>query len=78
MADEAAEATNDESLGYTDALGELDAILTDLEDDDIDIDVLATKVQRAAALIRICRGRIDAAKVEVQKIVTELDEPVET
>lgn len=78
MADEATEQGTDDALGYTDALGELDAILTDLEDDDIDIDVLATKVSRAAALIRICRGRIDAAKVEVQKIVTELDEPAET
>ena len=36
--------------GYADAISELDAILADLEADDIDIDVLATKVERAAEL----------------------------
>ena len=66
-----AENTEDE-LGYADALTELEEILDQLEDDDIDVDVLSTKVERAAVLIRLCRGRIRDAQVSVEEIVSEL------
>jgi hypothetical protein len=35
--------------------------------------VLAARVKRGAELLRICRSRITAAKVEVTQIVAELD-----
>ena len=60
-------------IGYADALAELEAILEEIEDDAVDVDVLAAKVKRGAELLRICRGRITAAKVEVTQIVAELD-----
>lgn len=59
--------------GYAAALAELEAILDGLETDDLDVDVLATRVARAAELVRFCRGRIDNAKLEVQAIVADLD-----
>ncbi|MGI9601295.1 MAG: exodeoxyribonuclease VII small subunit [Acidimicrobiales bacterium] len=62
------------SQGYADALAELDDILSDLEADDIDVDALATKVERAAELIRLCQGRIATARVQVEKVVADLDE----
>ena len=65
--------TTDE-LGYADALEELEAILASLADDDIDVDVLATRVSRAAELIRVCRARVDAARMEVTEIVDGFDE----
>ena len=68
-----AENTEDE-LGYADALTELEEILDQLEDDDIDVDVLSTKVERAAVLIRLCRGRIRDAQVSVEEIVSELED----
>ena len=64
---------SDEEIGYADALAELEAILEEIEDDAVDVDVLAAKVKRGAELLRICRGRITAAKVEVTQIVAELD-----
>ena len=60
-------------IGYADALSELQQILGELEAEDIDIDVLATKVERAAELIRVCRGRINDAEVRVNEIVAGLD-----
>ena len=60
--------------GYADALTELEEILDQLEDDDIDVDVLSTKVERAAVLIRLCRGRIRDAQVSVEEIVSELED----
>ena len=70
--------TSDESaasdIGYTAALRELEAILEEIEGDDVDIDVLAEKVRRAAELIRTCRSRIHGARAEVEQIVAEMTE----
>ena len=61
-----------EKLGYADAMRELETILAELEADDVDVDHLAERVARAAALIELCRGRIEAARIDVTKIVTDL------
>lgn len=60
-------------IGYAEALAELDAILGELDDDGIDIDVLSRRVERAAYLITICRTRISAAQLQVAEIVKHLD-----
>ena len=65
--------TPDSEIGYGDALAELEQILDDIEDDTVDVDVLATKVRRAAELLRVCRDRISAARIEVTQIVADLD-----
>ena len=65
---------NPTDLGYADALAELEAILDDLEDDNIDIDVLAGKVERASLLIRLCRDRITSARTQVDRIVADLEQ----
>lgn len=62
-----------EAPAYAEAVTELEAILAQLEDDRIDVDVLAERVARAATLIRLCRSRIAETRVEVERIVTELD-----
>lgn len=59
--------------GYAAAMDELDQILADLDGDDIDIDLLATKVERAATLIEFCRTRIANAKIQVERVVASLD-----
>ena len=68
---------DEESIGYADAMRELEDILDDLEDDDLDVDVLATKVERASTLIQLCRDRIGAARVQVERVVASLDEPAD-
>jgi exodeoxyribonuclease VII small subunit len=64
--------TDPKQLGYAEALAELDAILRELEQPDVDVDVLAAKVERAAALIEVCRDRIGRARLQVEKVVGEL------
>ena len=58
---------------YAEALAELDAILDELEAGDADIDALAARVERAADLVRLCRDRLDDARIEVTRIVADLD-----
>ena len=59
---------------YADALAELEEILDELEDESLDVDTLATKVERASTLIRFCRDRITSARTQVEQIVADLDE----
>ncbi|HEY3670390.1 MAG TPA: exodeoxyribonuclease VII small subunit [Acidimicrobiia bacterium] len=62
-----------EEIGYADAMRELDDILEELERDDLDVDVLAARVQRASELIQLCRGRIARAQADVDRVVTDLE-----
>ena len=64
----------DPSVGYGAAVAELEQILEQLERPDVDIDVLAKQVQRAAELIRLCRNRIASARIEVETVVADLEE----
>ena len=63
----------DETIGYADAMHELEQILGDLEGDDLDVDMLAARVERASFLIGLCRKRIGAARVQVERVVANLD-----
>ncbi|MBU6240662.1 MAG: exodeoxyribonuclease VII small subunit [Acidobacteria bacterium] len=62
-----------ESLGYAEAVSELEEILDGLESDTVDVDVLADRVKRAAALIRHCRSKIGDARLHVEQVVGEID-----
>ena len=65
--------TPDGELGYADALAELDRILAGLEGSDVDVDHLAEQVERASVLIGLCRDKITAAQVRVERITSDLD-----
>ncbi|MCY4068634.1 MAG: exodeoxyribonuclease VII small subunit [Acidimicrobiaceae bacterium] len=61
--------------GYAEAMAELEEILEELESEDPDVDLLASRVERAANLIQICRRRITRAGVQVERVVAVLDAP---
>lgn len=65
---------SEDTPGYAAAMAELDEILAELEDDRLDIDVLADRVARAAVLVAACRTRLDTARMRVTEIVADLDE----
>lgn len=67
-----AKANSDENIGYAQALEELESILAELEDNDVDVDKLATHVQRASHLIELCRDRIGNAKLQIEEVVKGL------
>ncbi len=59
--------------GYAEALAELESILDQLDDDRLDVDALAERVERAAHLVALCRARISTARLAVEEVVTDLD-----
>lgn len=64
----------DKQVPYRDAVAELKTILDRIEGDDVDIDELSTKVERAAELIRLCRGRIEQTEMKVRRVLDDLGE----
>ena len=62
------------TIGYAQALSELETILDRLERADVDVDVLASEVKRATELIALCRQRIGAAKLHIEQAVADLDD----
>ncbi|HEX5011283.1 MAG TPA: exodeoxyribonuclease VII small subunit [Planctomycetota bacterium] len=58
---------------YAEASAELEQILEKIEAGEVDVDEVVTLVRRGAELIRFCRERLDAARLEVGKVVADLD-----
>jgi exodeoxyribonuclease VII small subunit len=61
--------------GYAAAMEELDTIVRQLDADRADVDQLVHQVARAGELIRFCRSRITDARVRIDEVVAQLDEP---
>ncbi len=60
---------NGEPLPYADAVIELEDILRSLESSSVDIDSLATQVERATALIGYCRTRLATVEGNVAAVL---------
>ncbi len=59
--------------GYSEAMREVESILSELDSSSIDVDVLATKVERASFLITWCNERITAAQLTVDTLVADIE-----
>lgn len=60
-----------EKLTYEEALQELQAIQTALENDQISIDNLSAKVARAYELLRFCRERLRATEAQLEQLMKD-------
>lgn len=58
---------------YTESITELEEILAQIEHEELDVDVLTEKVQRAAELIKSCKEKLQKTDAQVQKILDEID-----
>ncbi len=59
---------------YTKAIEELENIVAEIENEDISVDELSTKVKRAAELIRICKTVLYKTEEEVNTVLKEMQE----
>lgn len=66
-----------EPAGYAEAMREIEEILAELDTASIDVDVLATKVERASFLVTWCSDRIGEAEFAVKALVESLDVDVD-
>ena len=64
----------EKKTSYTEAISELESIVSEIEQGEITIDTLSDKVKRAAELIRICKTKLSSTEDDVNKILGEIKE----
>ncbi|MBX3462042.1 MAG: exodeoxyribonuclease VII small subunit [Planctomycetes bacterium] len=62
---------------YAAASHELERILADIESGDFDLDLLSERVERAAALLAICRQKLATTEAKVKQVAADLAAAVE-
>ncbi len=60
--------------GFSEAVLEVEDIITKLENDEIDIDDLSVEVKKAVKLIEQCRDKLEKTETEVRDFVTSLQQ----
>lgn len=61
-------------IPYSKAVEELEKIISEIENDETELDQMMEKVKRAAELIRYCRQKLLRTEDEVNNVLTELKE----
>lgn len=56
------------NISYTEAMAEIETILTSLQSSSCDVESLAKKVARASELIDLCRKKLRKAESDVDKL----------
>jgi exodeoxyribonuclease VII small subunit len=73
VAEKSPKKTPAKKLSFAEAVSEVEAILSDLESDAVDIDTLGEEVKRAVELIQVCRDKLEKTDSEVRGLVAGLD-----
>jgi exodeoxyribonuclease VII small subunit len=61
-----------EELKYDEALIELQAILSSLQDETLSIDELTTSIKRASELLESCNSKLRTTQKDVEEIIEKL------
>jgi exodeoxyribonuclease VII small subunit len=64
---------NKKNLSYKEAITEIDEILSQLENNELDVDELSEKVKRVSQLVTLCKEKLHNTEQEVDKILKEMD-----
>ncbi len=62
-----------ETLSYSEAVKQIEDILSEIENDDLDVDQLAEKVKNVSLLLKICKSKLFETEKEIDKILKEMD-----
>lgn len=60
-------------LTYQDAINQIEEILAGIENEELDVDVLAENVKEVSSLIKFCKDKLHKTELEVEKIIEEMD-----
>ena len=56
-------------MKYEDSIKELESIVRRMENDELDIDTLATQLKRAQTLIKSCRDKLTKTDEEIKSVL---------
>ncbi len=63
-----------QNLKYSQAVKELEGILSGLKEQEIDVDDLSAKVKRAMEIINFCKSKISSTEMEIKSIMKMFEE----
>lgn len=61
------------TLSYNESMAEVEAILSQIEDNKLDVDELTEKVKRACSLLKTCKAKLFETQQDVEEILKDLD-----
>jgi len=61
-------------ISYSDAITEIEQTLQKIENEELDVDDLASKVKRISSLLKICKDKLNSTEEEVDKILGQMEE----
>jgi exodeoxyribonuclease VII small subunit len=64
-------------ISYQEAYDELQLILSQIENDELDVDELTKNVKKASELIKFCKNKLFETETEIEKIIEEMDKELE-
>jgi len=62
-----------EEIKYTQAYDELQKIVSEMENSEITIDNLDSRIKRASELLKLCKDKLFKTEKNVQKILDEIN-----
>lgn len=62
---------------YSQAMNRLETIVRQIDNNELEIDQLAEKIKEANEIITYCSNRLTKAEQEVEKLLTQKQEPKE-
>lgn len=71
--DGADDAGEPDAVRYAAAVLEIEQLLASIDRDEIDVDLLASKVERAVQLLKVCRAKLKATEARVVAVLKDLD-----
>jgi len=60
-------------LSYSSAFDELESIIQEIENEEIGIDELSIKVNRAAVLLKFCKDKLRDTELDITNILEDMD-----
>lgn len=61
-------------ISYKEAVREIEDILQKIENDELEVDDLSSKVSRVSELLQFCKDKLHKTEEEVEKILKSIEE----
>jgi exodeoxyribonuclease VII small subunit len=62
-----------QQIKYGEAIAEIEKILGQIEQEELDVDDLTSKVQRVSELLALCKNKLHTTEKEVEKIMKDIE-----
>jgi exodeoxyribonuclease VII small subunit len=66
-------AREKQQIKYGEAIEEIEKILKQIENEELDVDDLTSKVKRVSELLSICKTKLRTTEEEVEKIIKDIE-----